>query len=67
MIYGDKSSILKTFNKHFLNFEEMSKIFPDNLEINSAVTLFEITKKANPTMIIKIWNKFVKFLMKFIK
>jgi hypothetical protein len=58
---ADKSSILKAFNKHFFEFfEEMSKIFPDNLEINSAVTLFEITKKANPTMIIKIWNKFVE-------
>lgn len=58
---ADKSSILKAFNKHFFEFfEEMSKIFPDNLEINSAITLFEITKKANPTMIIKIWNKFVE-------
>ncbi len=53
---GDKSTILKTFNLQFFSFlDDVIKVFPDNDEIRIGKKTFETIKRANPTIIIKIW------------
>lgn len=53
----DKSTILRTFNQTFFDFlNDVIAIFPENMDIVAGKKFFEITKKANPTIIIKIWN-----------
>lgn len=56
----DKTVILRTFNEHFLDFlNDIITIFPDNMNIISAKKTIEIAKKANPTIIIKVWYNYV--------
>ena len=53
---GDKSTVLKTFNIQFFNFiDDIIKVFPDKDEIKIGKKSFETIKRANPTIIIKIW------------
>ena len=53
---SDKSTILHAFNTNFFDFmNEISTIFPENVDIVTAKKTFEMAKKANPTIIIKIW------------
>uniref|UniRef100_A0A6C0JGG0 Uncharacterized protein n=1 Tax=viral metagenome TaxID=1070528 RepID=A0A6C0JGG0_9ZZZZ len=52
----DKSTILRTFNKHFFDFlDDIKSILPENKEISYAITSFDTIKRANPTIIIKAW------------
>jgi len=52
----DKSTVLKGFNTHFFNFiDDVISIIPENSSIQEARTFFEITKKANATVLIKLW------------
>ena len=54
---SDKSSILKTFNTQFFAFlDDIIRIFPDNIDIATARKSFETIKRANPTIIIKVWK-----------
>jgi hypothetical protein len=56
----DKSTILRTFNKHFFDFlEDIQHILPENKEISYAITSFDTIKRANPTIIVKTWYNFV--------
>jgi hypothetical protein len=56
----DKSTVLRAFNKHFFDFlEDIQRIIPENKEISYAITSFETIKRANPTIIIKTWYKFI--------
>lgn len=58
---SDKSIVLKAFNNHFFDFfKEINTIFPENMDICSSIDLFNLTKKANPTVLIKIWYQFVE-------
>lgn len=58
----DKSTIIKTFNAHFFEFlDDIIRIFPENNDIATARKSFETVKKANPTIIIKVWSKHVYF------
>ena len=53
---SDKSTILHAFNTNFFEFiNDISTLFPDNSDIIKAKTAFELAKKANPTIIVKIW------------
>ena len=57
----DKSTILKLFNEHFFEFmDELSIIFPENLDIVASINLFKLTKTANVTLLIKIWYTYVE-------
>ena len=57
---ADKTTLLRTFNTlYFQNLEEMISIFHENIDIKSSKTFFEITKKANPSLLIKIWKTYV--------
>lgn len=53
---GDKSTVLKTFNIQFFSFlDDLVNVFPDKDEIKIGKKSFETIKRANPTIIIKIW------------
>lgn len=57
---SDKSKLLKAFNTHFFEFiDDIIHILPDNVDILSSKTLFEMTKKANPTLLAKLWQQYV--------
>ena len=57
---ADKTTLLRTFNTLYFQFlEELISIFPENIDIKSSKTFFEITKKANPSLLIKIWQTYV--------
>ncbi len=59
---ADRSSILRGFNTHFLEFlNDLISIYPDNEDIMSAKVSFENIKKLNPTIIIKAWYNYVYF------
>jgi hypothetical protein len=56
----DKSTILRSFNKHLFDFlDDLIGILPDNNEIPFAKNAFDTIKRANPTALIKSWQKFV--------
>jgi hypothetical protein len=56
----DKSTILRTFNKHFFDFlEDIKGVLPENKEIIYAITSFNTIKRANPTVIAKSWYNFI--------
>lgn len=57
---ADKTTLLRAFNNLYFEFlDDLIKIFPENMDIKSSKTFFEITKKANPSLLIKIWKKYV--------
>lgn len=52
----DKSTIMRTFNKHFIEFlDDIINIFPEKREIRTAKNWFEALKHSNPTLIIRMW------------
>jgi hypothetical protein len=54
---SDKSIVLRAFNKHFFEFlDDLIVIYPDNENILIAKETFETFKKANPTIIAKVWH-----------
>jgi hypothetical protein len=56
----DKSNILKTFNDHFVDFiEDIQNVFPNNPDIHASKTALLAIKKANPKLIIKIWDEYI--------
>jgi hypothetical protein len=57
---ADKSTILRGFNTHFFDFlSDIISIIPNNHDILVAKTSFETIKRANPTIILKVWYQFV--------
>jgi hypothetical protein len=57
---SEKSTLSKTFNNQFFSFwDDIIMIFPENLDLVSSRKAFETIKRANPTLIIKIWYKSV--------
>ena len=52
----NKSLFLKSFNKQYFDFlEDIISIVPDNIDIQTALKYFETIKRANPTILIKLW------------
>jgi len=57
---NDKSTVLKAFNNHFIDFiQDVSNIFPENDDLKSTKTALEFLKKANPSSIVKAWHFYV--------
>jgi len=57
---SDKTTVLRAFNNHLFEFlDDVTQILPDNKEISAARTFFEISKKANPSIIVKLWYSLV--------
>lgn len=52
----DKSTLLRTFNTHFVEFlKDILVVFPDNADIKSGLNSFEILSRFNPSLVIKAW------------
>jgi len=57
---ADKKTISRTFNTHLFEFlDDIIRIFPDNLNIQTARTSLYTIKQANPIIIIKTWFQYV--------
>jgi len=54
------SNILSAFNDHFFEFiNDVQRIFPEDRDILVAKNSLIAVRKANPKMIVKIWNSFI--------
>ena len=54
------SNILTVFNDHFVDFiNDVQSVFPEDPDILTAKNALTAVRKANPKMIVKIWNKFI--------
>ena len=57
---ADKTTFLRAFNTHFFDFiDDIISVIPDNQEIVYGKKSLETIKKANPTLIIKVWYSMV--------
>jgi hypothetical protein len=57
---ADKTTYLRAFNAHFFDFiDDIISVIPDNQEIVYGKKSLETIKKANPTIIIKVWYSMV--------
>lgn len=53
-------SILTAFNDHFFEFiNDIQEIFPDDHDLLVSKNSLTVVRKANPKMIVKIWNAYV--------
>jgi len=54
------SNILTAFNDHFVEFvSDIQSVFPEDHDILVAKNSLLAVRKANPKMIIKIWNTYI--------
>jgi len=54
------SNILTAFNDHFADFiNDVQSVFPEDVDILTAKNALIAIRKANPRMIVKIWNSFI--------
>ena len=54
------NNILSAFNDHFFDFvNDVHSVFPDDADILSAKNALLLVRKANPKMIVKIWNAYI--------
>ena len=54
------SNILTAFNDHFADFiNDIQSVFPEDVDILSAKNALIAIRKANPRMIVKMWNSFI--------
>ena len=57
---ADKSTVLRAFNTHLVEFlDDIITIIPGNVGLVTTKNSFEMYKKANPTLLIKIWYSYV--------
>lgn len=54
------SNILTAFNDHFIDFvNDIHCVFPDDVDILTTKNALTAIRKANPKMIVKIWDAFI--------
>jgi len=54
------SNVLTAFNDHFVEFvTDIQSVFPEDHDILVAKNSLLAIRKANPKMIVKIWNTFI--------
>ena len=54
------NNILTAFNDHFMDFvNDIQTVFPNDADILTAKNALVAVRKANPKMIVKIWNTFI--------
>jgi hypothetical protein len=54
------TNILTAFNDHFIEFvSDIQSVFPEDVDLLSAKNSLLAIRKANPKMIVKIWNAFI--------
>ena len=51
------TSVLTAFNDHFFEFlNDIQSVFPDNVDVLTVKNSLIAVRKANPKLIVKIWN-----------
>ncbi len=54
------TSILTAFNNHFGEFiDDIQAVFPNDVDIVTAKNALLAIRKANPKLLVKIWNKYI--------
>jgi len=54
------NNILSAFNEHFMEFiNDIQNVFPEDHDILVAKNSLLAIKKANPKLIVKIWNAYI--------
>ena len=54
------NNILTAFNDHFIEFvSDIQNVFPNDPDILATKNILVAVRKANPKMIVKIWNSYV--------
>jgi hypothetical protein len=54
------SNILTAFNDHFIEFvNDVQCVFPNDPDVLATKNALTAIRKANPKMIVKIWNTFI--------
>ena len=54
------TNILAAFNDHFEEFlNDIYRVFPEDNDILTAKNSLSLIRKANPKLLIKIWNTFI--------
>ena len=54
------SNLLTVFNDHFVEFvNDVHSVFPDDVDILAAKNALLAIRKANPKLIVKIWNTYI--------
>jgi len=54
------NNILTAFNDHFIDFiNDVQRVFPEDSDILTAKNALLLVRKANPKMIVKIWNTYI--------
>ena len=54
------NNILTAFNDHFIDFvSDIQSVFPNDPDILATKNALSAVRKANPKMIVKIWNAYV--------
>ena len=54
------NNILSAFNDHFMEFlNDVHMLFPDDVDVLTAKNALSQVRKANPKMIVKIWQMFI--------
>lgn len=57
---ADKTTLLRAFNAHLVEFlDDIISIIPGNVGLVTTKNSFEMYKKANPTLVCKIWYSYV--------
>jgi hypothetical protein len=57
---SSNSTILTAFNDHFVEFlDDVIRVFPDDSDILASKNSASLIRKANPRLIIQIWNSYV--------
>lgn len=55
-----QTNLLTAFNDHFVEFvTDVHNVFPDDRDVLTAKNSLIAIRKANPKLIVKIWNQFI--------
>ena len=60
MVDNDKNLLMNAFNDHFFEFiEDINIVLVNDSSINRVKSALLIIKKMNPSLIVKIWYKYI--------
>ena len=56
----EKSDILAAFNNHFNDYlDDIKRIFPEDMDIKTAINYLKSIRKMNPRLVIRIWKSYI--------
>ncbi len=59
-MHNPNGSILKAFSNHLIDmYDDLDRVYPNNVEVRNGRTWIEIAKKTNPRLLITGWKEFL--------